>query len=140
MNYNMMSKDALSKMISERELADPETLEWVDMIDILRADDKRKNEPGFPQTPDAGVDQVLDPDEREVTVIFIDQMGPGGTDDVVFAINGKVYQAKRNVEIKLKKKVLDVLRQRTQTVYVQNEETREVFEKEIPRFALQVLG
>lgn len=60
--------------------------------------------------------------------------------DVFVSVNGKGYQIKRGMEVDVPQSVLHVLRNAVQTVYYVDEKSRALMERNVPRFAVSVLG
>lgn len=70
--------------------------------------------------------------------------GPDGNDDVKVSVNGKMFQIKRDTEVNVPQGVLSVLRDAVTTVTQLNgtyeDGSMKYTERQVPRFAVEVIG
>jgi len=76
---------------------------------------------------------------QRIRVVFHNQEGPGGNEDVFVSVNGQAYLIKRECEVSLPPEVLRVVEDARQTVFEPGESGRCVT-RQVPRFACRVLG
>lgn len=74
-----------------------------------------------------------------VRVIFHNQEGPGGSDDIFASVNGRAYLIKREHEIMLPREVMRVIENARQSVFERGEDNR-LREKLVKRYSYTLIG
>lgn len=76
---------------------------------------------------------------KRVKVIFHNQDGPGGSDDIFVSVNGRAYLIKREHEVNLPREVMRVIENAEQSVFERGADNR-LREKLVKRYSYTVLG
>jgi hypothetical protein len=74
-----------------------------------------------------------------IKVIFHNQDGPGGSDDIFVSVNGRAYLIKREHEVRLPREVMRVIENAEQSVFERGADNR-MREKLVKRYSYTVLG
>lgn len=74
-----------------------------------------------------------------VRVVFHNQGGPGGSDDIFVSVNGRAYLIKREHEVSLPHEVMRVIENAEQSVFERGADNR-LREKLVKRYSFTVLG
>lgn len=74
-----------------------------------------------------------------VRVVFHNQDGPGGADDIFVSVNGRAYLIKREHEVNLPREVMRVIENAEQSVFERGADSR-LREKLVKRYSYTTLG
>lgn len=74
-----------------------------------------------------------------IKIIFHNQDGPGGSDDIFVSVNGRAYLIKREHEVRLPREVMRVIENAEQSVFERGPDNR-MREKLVKRYSYTVLG
>ena len=99
-------------------------------------------------TPDteiaAKAETATPPKERMYTVKFLSQEGPGGRDDITIHVGnaqnmGKSWRIKRDHEVTIPERAMNVIMEAKTTKYVVDEKTKQTSIQEVDRFAYTII-
>lgn len=76
---------------------------------------------------------------KRVKIIIAEGEGEENQGDVFVSVNGKAWQIKRGFEVEVPQEVIEVLDHAVTTKMTQNLDTQEMYYKNVPRFAYQIV-
>jgi hypothetical protein len=94
---------------------------------------------GAEAVPAAGGDASGRGLSDKIRVIFHNQDGPGGADDIFVSVNGKGYLIKREHEVELPGEVMHIIENAKQNVFERGADSR-IRERTVMRYSFSVLG
>jgi hypothetical protein len=103
-----------------------------DFLDAQDAESKRSKTARAKRNPKTGK-------RPRVRVIFHNQGGPGGSDDIFVSVNGRAYLIKREHEVMLPFEVMRVIENAEQSVFERGADNR-LREKLVKRYSYTMLG
>lgn len=77
---------------------------------------------------------------KRFKIIIPSSSGPGGSDDVFLAPNGREMLIKRDMEVEVGQDVIECLNNATITEYITDKDGRMVGDRQVPRFPYQLKG
>lgn len=105
--------------------------------EIIKAIQEMSNDVDI--APAVGNDGSAQGLNNKVRVIFHNQDGPGGADDIFVSVNGKAYLIKREHEVELPGEVMHIIENAKQHVFERGADNR-IRERSVMRYAYSVLG
>jgi len=79
--------------------------------------------------------------DKKIKILIHNQEGAGGRDVVTASVNGVAWAIKRNSEVTVPERVVNVLRSAVETLYEEDPNDKDqMIEVDVPRFAMDVRG